>query len=179
MVANDQWRGLELWWLDQVVLSPRSAFVALKRQHEYSTGSWLLRVMAKLGDELMARGKGSGNAVKSESDKSWTNFVTVSLAGVVWADIEHALGDPDTVFDGLADLLVRGYRVGLSFNQGNDAFICSLTCRNDADPNNGCTLTSFADTWFRALQTTLYKHYYVSAQVWPKDGAKGQTATFG
>lgn len=101
------------------------------------------------------------------------------MTGVLWKDVEHELGDVDTLVGAVGALCGSGYRVGVSYNPGSDAFIVSVTCRIDDHPNSGKTFTAFAETWYQALQVALYKHYFVAREVWPSPDAPKKAVGFG
>lgn len=127
----------------------------------------------------MARGQGKQSGGGSAKSGQWTQFVDISLAGVTEKDIELAFGDGDTLADALSGLLSSGYRLGISYDSGRDCFIASLTCKADGSPNEGCTVTSFAASWYQALMVTCYKHFKVAGEVWPKARNQAGGPSFG
>jgi hypothetical protein len=122
--------------------------------------------------EMMARGKGNVTQKSSDTATQWTKFVDIPLVEAEWADIIKAYGNPDAIVDAISDLLESGYRVGLSHNRQNDAFIVSVTCKVEGDPNEGCTYNAFAETWFEACQIAVYKHFIKSKKVWSSVAGK-------
>lgn len=127
----------------------------------------------------MARGKQSESKSPSNNRFQPTQFVDIPIVESDFADAQKVYGSSDILVDAVTDLLDSGYRVGLSHNAQNDAFICSVTCREDNDPNNGYTFNAFSETWFEALQLAIYKHYVKSKKLWPIGGSKGMGPRFG
>lgn len=127
----------------------------------------------------MARGKAQNVPKTSTRQFQPTDFVEIPVAAEAWGDIQKVYGNPDVLVDAVSDLLEAGYRVGLSHNGANDAFICSVTCRDTDDPNNGKTFNAFAETWYEALQTAMYKHYVVSQKKWLGDAQRAARPKFG
>lgn len=179
MGNNEQWQALEEFWRREFTVDGRGAFRALRMQHEYSRGSWMVRTLNGWMESIMARGRGKENSASKSDGKQWTRFVNIPLAGVLWADIESEFGDADQCFDSVSALLGSGYRLGLSFNTENDAFICSVTCRDGDNPNSGCTFTAFAGTWWAALQTALFKHYNIAHEDWNAVAQEKAGSSFG
>lgn len=132
-----------------------------------------------MGEMLMARGKGQGNGGSGNGQAGWTKFVDIPLAGYAPEQVFGAFDDEDSFNEGVTQLLAAGYRVGLSFNAANDAFVCSVTCKADSDPNAGCTFTAFAGSWRDAIAVALFKHYNVAGGVWVQAGAGKAGAAFG
>lgn len=126
----------------------------------------------------MARGKGS-TTENTGGAQGWTTFVDIPIAGVSPSDLDDRYGSWDDFDSDLSALLSSGYRVGVSYNSGNSAFIVSVTCRDDSSPNVGCTFTSFAGEWWTAIKVALYKHYVVTEGDWKKGGKANTTGHFG
>lgn len=101
-----------------------------------------------------------------ENGKQWTRFIDIPLGGYSGADLGDRYPDWDTFDADLVALLSGGYRVAVSYNEANHSFIASVTCRATGDPNNGCTFTSFAGDWTKALQVACFKHFVVAKGVW-------------
>lgn len=97
---------------------------------------------------------------------NWTRFVDIPLAGYTIGDIDDRYGTWDVFSADLSVLFRSGYRVGLSYNEGNHAFVASVTCRASGDPNEGCTFTAFAGSWEKALQVAAFKHFVIADGVW-------------
>lgn len=126
----------------------------------------------------MSRGK-QAQGSKGGSDSQWTTFVDIPLVGVTAKEIDDRYGSWDDFDSDLASLLASGYRVGVSYNTGNTAFIVSVTCRDDSSVNAGCTFTAFAGDWYTALRVALFKHYVVAQENWRGAGSERTNAHFG
>lgn len=127
----------------------------------------------------MARGKKNETVPAANNRFTNTEFVDIPIVEADWPEILRTYGSADILSDAVADLLEAGYRVGLSFNQQNDAFICAITCRDTESPNNGKTFNSFAETWFEALQIGVYKHYVKARKNWTSAESKAARPKFG
>lgn len=127
----------------------------------------------------MARGKKDAAATNSNRTFQQTQFVDIPVVEQDWQEVQKVYGSPDAIVDSITDLLDAGYRVGLSFNSNNDAFICSITCRNPDSENNGYTFNAFAETWLEAMQLAAYKHFIKSGQKWLSQGGKASRPKFG
>ena len=114
----------------------------------------------------MTRGK-KGDVQPSKEKATWnTTFVDISLTGVGEEAIFGAFDTVEGVYDHATKLLEDGYRLGFSYNPTNDAFICSVTCKDAESVNFGKTFTAFASSWYDALVVALFKHYVVASQNW-------------
>lgn len=142
-------------------------------------GHQTIRLLNNCMELIMARGKNANNQPPANNRFGQTEFVDIPVVEQDWTDVQKVYGSSDILVDAVTDLLNSGYRVGLSFNGNNDAFICSVTCRQDGDVNNGLTFNAFAETWFEALQLAVYKHYVKSRKIWRKPGEKPNRPKFG
>lgn len=179
MVNAGQWRELERYWQGEADVNPLDTLKAFHFQHQYDVSSWSVKLVNYTLGCIMARGKGNTSASDADKKAGWTQFVDIPMTGVTWKDVEHELGDSDTVANAVSSLCQSGYRVGVSYNTGNDAFIVSVTCRNDDSPNSGKTFTAFAGTWWEALQVAVFKHYFVAREIWPAPTERKLTSSFG
>lgn len=126
----------------------------------------------------MARGKGNTKTA-TPSTNQWTQFVDIPLTEDDFDEIGKAFPDFEQVDASVSDLLEAGYRVSLSYNAGNDAFIASVTCKNESDDNNGKTFNAFAGSWVEALQCALYKHFIKARKNWGAADVKTNRPRFG
>lgn len=127
----------------------------------------------------MARGKNAKSDNSTGRAFTPTQFIDIPIVESDWPEIQKVYGSADALVDAITDMLEVGYRVGLTFNAQNDAFICAITCRDTESPNNGYTFNSFAETWFEALQIGAYKHYVKSSKNWLSQGGKANRPKFG
>lgn len=112
---------------------------------------------------------------KSTSKNNQYSFVNVSLSQAdkdaveAWA-LEN---EPDfpIVID---DLLYGNYKLSLSWDDYNDCYTASLTCRSETDVNTGLILTGRSSTAFQALAVVLYKHVvYFDSGEWERENRDG------
>lgn len=112
----------------------------------------------------MARGKAQQTDNKNGS--TMPRFVDIVLTA---DDREDFLGwelSVEELIRALETLPFDGYRVGLAWSGEQQSYTASLTCRNEASPNNGMCVTSFAKTSWTALKLMLYKHQVMTKGVW-------------
>ena len=179
MVDADLYQQAIEYYSNMAVEDPaRWTFEAWRDQQTWK-GRALLVPFNLWGGAAMARGKANGNS-KVEKSTQWnTKFVDISLAGRTMEDIEKAFPSYESIFDVATAMLEDGYRFGLSYNRQNDSFICSVTSKDEASANFGCTFTAFAGDWYTALQVALYKHKIVAGEVWGAAGEAKDRAAFG
>jgi hypothetical protein len=158
---------------------PYDWFYSMVIHDRHRVSYWVLRQLNMWGKEAMARGTAKKPAAKKPAGAAWTTFVEISLADYKLEQIEQAFGDPEKVFEAVESMARDGYRISLSYNEQNDAIIASVTCKDDASPNAGCTYTSFAGDWLSALRVAAFKHYVVAAQVWVGDDGTVTRPLFG
>lgn len=158
---------------------PKKCFYHLWHDGYTWSGRALLVPLNIIGGLVMVRGKAS-NPQPEKVKATWnTTFVDISMAGHSLDDVSAAFPTVENVYETVAGLLENGYRLGFSYNPQNDAFICSVTCKSEGNPNMGKTFTAFAGTWFEAVQVALYKHYVVSETIWGTGGQGEGKARFG
>lgn len=177
--TNVEWQ--EFWdavWRD-ARLNSRSEFRSLVSQFPTWKGRQILAILNFCMEDIMARGKSNAEQTQANNRFQQTDFIDIPIVEADWQDIQKMYGSADVLVDAVSDVLEAGYRVGLSFNAQNDAFICSLTCRDSKSPNNGKTFNSFAETWFEALQICMYKHYVKAKKNWVSSDAKSTRPRFG
>lgn len=113
------------------------------------------------GLQIMA-GKPKKNVVSGE----WGGFATIQLS------LEHKemFGawdlEDDDIWVLATSLIMSGYKLTLSYNDANQSYSASLTCRDKASVNAGLTLSGYASTWYQALRVVLFKHEVVANGDW-------------
>lgn len=177
--SNEEWE--EFWDIERarVEAEPAQWFRSWVKFFPTWKGRETLRLLNRSMFLIMARGKGNAQATPNNSSFDRSKFLDINLVEADWPEIIRTYGNPDILVDAVSDLLEAGYRVGLSHNPQNDAFICSVTCRDTESPNNGYTFNSFAETWFEALQAGMYKHYVKTGKNWLSSEAKKTRPKFG
>lgn len=158
---------------------PRQYF--FEAHHDCYTwkGRALLVPLNIWGGNAMARSKKNGSPGEGTKSTWNTTFVDIPLTGVSEEELYAYFTSTELVYDQAAELLESGYRLGFSYNAQNDAFICSVTCKDETSPNANKTFTAFAGTWFDALMVALYKHRVVAGGVWSKGSSDMTRPKFG
>lgn len=142
-------------------------------------GRALLEPLNIFGGVIVVRPTGK-KSTKEKAKPAWnTTFVDIPLHDVSEDDIFGQFKSTEAVYEVVAELLESGYRLGFTYNPQNDAFICSVTCKDENSPNANQTFTAFAGTWFESLLVALYKHHAVAAGVWAKGASKVAKSRFG
>lgn len=117
---------------------------------------------AKAERKAAARAKrGQGGAADS-----WRGFVNVELSAADKADLREQPGGFDAAWVYLMDRVLEGYRLGLSFDHGNSAWVASLTCKRASDSNVGLCLTARGGRVEGALLALWYKDDVLLARNW-------------
>lgn len=177
--SAEQWQQ---HWVDEMVYfraNPRDTVKSFSWAYPRWKAAPLIEMLNLYleGDEV-ARGTKKPNPAPARGNQ-WTEFVDIPLSEDDFDEIGKAFPDFDAVNEAVTELVEKGYRVSLSFNQGNDAFIASVTCKDTESPNNGKTFNAFAGSWLEALQCALYKHYVKTGRVWGGSGEKPARPRFG
>lgn len=179
MFNKDEWDEFIRWHKEKIDSDPVGWLAYFARHYHLKESAWCLRLVNDCGGVMMARGKGGKSSTAPAGKSGWTDFVEISLAGHDEETILRYLSDADEFADAVAALCEAQYRVAVSYNAQNDAFIASLTCRDESSPNTGATVTAFAGTWVDALRVVLYKHYEVARGNWRSASSKSTRPRFG
>lgn len=155
----DTWAVLDAFFGMDVLYGLAAGRYTLDRT---TTAETLTRILALRGATMA---KTQGKTAES-GDSQWTRFVDIPFVGYTKEDVNDRYGSWDDFHSDLAALLSSGYRVGVSYSEKQSAFIVSVTCRDAASPNHGCTFSSFARDWLTALQVALFKHFVIVSEVW-------------
>lgn len=187
MVASDgsradfdvQWREYIMWLKEKGIGDPRSALSDMIFSHRWRSTRWVIDIVNQYMEVMVARGKKPVTQGKGSNNGYNTAFVDVSLGGATISDVAAGFGGSDKLASAIQAFCWDGYRVGLSYNAANDAFIASATCRDETSPNYNCTMTAFAGDWVTALQVLLYKHHVVASGNWKAAGGEKPKNTIG
>jgi len=141
--------------------------------------AWFLRLLAEAGEVEMARGlAGKPSATKKAPSKDiW--FVNVAVSVEQAPDIELEYNAWENIEKDWLHVLHGGYRTGFNYDASKDAIICSLTCRDDGNPNYNGVLNAFASDWQTALKVVLFKHFHVLDESWTQETGAVTRAAFG
>lgn len=179
MISNDFYQQAIDYYSKLAVDNPARYFYEAWHDCYTWKGRALLDPLNILGGFIMARPATKKNQ-ETRVKSTWnTTFVDIPLNGVEEDDIFGQFKSTEEVYDALTELLESGYRVGFTYNAQNDAFICSVTCKDEASPNANQTFTAFAGAWFESLLVALYKHRVVAAGIWAKGASKVTKTRFG
>lgn len=114
-----------------------------------------------------AEKNGNGRvAGKAPTDPQFTTFVNFTLSPDVKEDMLEKFPTQEKVFQAMELLLMSNYRISFSYVFAQDHVVCALTCRNEESANNGKTMTSFSDTWVKAIMSAAYKHFFALDEDW-------------
>ncbi len=69
-----------------------------------------------------------------------------------------------SLFDAISTVLTDGYKLGLTYNVGNESFIASLTGRQEGEVNYEMTISGFAMRWDDAVRSVLFKHFIIAGE---------------
>lgn len=171
---SDEWSDFVEFHSNLASQYPGKWFCYVVRQYRWYHRYWLLAILNHMLEVNMARGKKQPEARGRSDNKNWTTFVEISLAGYTEQELDDAYRSPEELYDKLAVMLEAGYRVAVSYNAQNDAFIASVSCRDDSSVNAGCTFTALAGDWVSALRMAVFKHFDVAKEEW---GAQNPAAS--
>lgn len=98
-------------------------------------------------------------------------FVRCELSSEERADVSRFIkasaDDLDTL---VVEILQANYKIGFSFSEHNDSFICSVTGRPEDCTNASKCFTSHAKDYSTALWVALYKYHVIwKGGVWEED----------
>lgn len=84
-------------------------------------------------------------------------------------------------YDFIVEVLLKdeGYKLSLSWDSYNEAFLASITPRDEKNINFGWVLTAFAGSWENALDVLLFKHIRLYQKDWPKQPRAKEFSDFG
>lgn len=177
--SAEQWQEFWEHMYREALEDPRDALKWFIYMFPSWRGHQSIRYVNYCIEGIMARGKNASKTDSTARSFQPTQFVDIPVVESDWPEIIKVYGTSDALVDAVSDILEAGYRVGLTFNTQNDAFICAVTCRDPESPNNGKTFNSFAETWFEALQIGMYKHYVKSKKNWSGAENKSSRPKFG
>lgn len=68
-----------------------------------------------------------------------------------------------------SQLIADGYKIGITWDDGNACFIASITGKVEGTPNFNCCITARSNDWLEALELLMFKHFVVcAAGTWSK-----------
>lgn len=57
----------------------------------------------------------------------------------------------------LGDFMSRGWKTSITWDNGNDCYIVSSTCKDDRNVNHNLCITSRSTNWYEAMLLNVYK----------------------
>lgn len=177
---DQEWDELMVFERGQIEARPEHWFYMVRYLYKWQYKQWFLSLLTYFGDVEMARGKTKTEQTKlPQSAGQFTQFVNYTLPETHGDALAAYMGKADKVYADWTSLLRAGYRVGFSYDSRTDAIICSLTARDEGDPNFGKTMTSFAGDWYTALAVAMYKHYTALNEDWTSVSSPTHRPAFG
>jgi len=68
----------------------------------------------------------------------------------------------DMVALDIATFISNGHKIGITWDDKHTCWIVSATCKDDANVNVDCCVTSRSDEWYEALAMCVYKNDVVA-----------------
>lgn len=91
-----------------------------------------------------------------------TTFVRCELSSDEKKDVPRFMGAMSDELDTLViEVLQSGHKIGFSFSEHNDSFVCSVTGKPDDCINASMCFTSHAKDYTTALWVALYKFHMI------------------
>lgn len=177
--TQDEWADYWAYLDDELRLDAPRLFRSLLWFDRFHNWYGILRLLNKLGDGAMVRGKQQAKKPAARGAKQWTEWADIPVPPEDWPVIQAKYAGNDELSLAFSNLVSDGYRVSFSLNQQNDTVSCSITCRDDDAPNAGMTLNAFADSWWTALMVACYKHFDLAAGDWRGHAAADDRPKFG
>lgn len=174
-----QWKEYIGYLRERAELDPRETLSNLIFHHRWRVTRWTLDIADYCMENMMARGKNTQTKAKENGNAYNTRFLDIPLGKHTQSEIVSQFGGSDILADTVQSMCEDGYRIGLSYNAANDAIIASITCRNEASVNAGCTFTAFAGDWVTALQVLCYKHIVIAEGNWVNAGKAKENGGIG
>lgn len=123
-------------------------------------------VMRDLESDL---GQILGDCMASRKDKSdfvFKGFVNVNLSVETKAAFRKWDLEEVEKYNLTSGAIVLGYKFSQSYDNHNNAFTASMTCKDAKSPNFGLTLTARAGDLYTAELLLLFKHIIILEQNW-------------
>lgn len=109
-------------------------------------------------------GHQSGRASKPRA--KFMGYVNYSPSEGDKRELREFLQDGQRPSDDLADILLNGYRLNVSWDSYNSSFSASLYCTDVESPNAGWTLSQRAGNVDAALERVIFVHVHVLHGDW-------------
>lgn len=107
------------------------------------------------------------DAAKARAEQDgWKGFVNVDLTDAQKAVVKSMRADIQKCWTVVFDLVEGEYKLSLSLDAKNNAYVFSMTARRVKDVNHGLTLTSRGGTVEGAVASFVYKHSVVLEGDW-------------
>lgn len=104
-----------------------------------------------------------------KGDIAWVNY---TLSEAELASLEGYKLTVAQMFTSASELVQRGYRFTATYDFVSNCYMVTVLCFNKNDANYGLGLSSRSDDMVDAWLITLYKHYELFAENWPKSNKR-------
>lgn len=136
----------EFWWVSEF---NKTIYPARK-------GRALLRLIGE-NDLMPTANRFNRNAFQQ------VEFVTINLDTAAEKAFRiYAKDNLDKLVPMIAEFMAEPHKLGLSWDDSNNCFIASATCKNEKSENHNQCITARSDDWSEALLLLLFKHYVVA-----------------
>ena len=116
---------------------------------------------------IMATKRKSGNK-SNGSMGEWHGIVRVPFTAEDKEGFDKWMSTVD-VADMIQELVSGDYKLTLSYDNRNDAYLCSISCYDASSPNYKHTMISRAASTLTVLHLAIYKHFVVANGEWHSD----------
>lgn len=112
-------------------------------------------------------------AGKRASEDGWKGFVNVDLTADQKTAVKALALDASAVWAVIFDLVDGGYKLTITYDRANGAYVVSMTAKAAQDVNAGLTLTARGGSVQGACASFVYKHSVVLEGDWTSVGVAG------
>lgn len=94
-----------------------------------------------------------------------TNFVNLKITGKHKDGFNEWMSrkDPEIQLD-VATFMSNGHKTSITWDDNNNVWIVSATCKEESSPNVNCCLTSRSSEWWEAMCMNVYKNDVICAK---------------
>lgn len=99
---------------------------------------------------------------------AWRGFVNYSLTAGDKEALKSGVVEYADAWDGVLDLVMRGYKASITYDDKNSSWVFSMTCQTTEEVNAGLTLSGRGGTLDGAVCSLWYRHENVMGGDWTK-----------
>jgi len=114
--------------------------------------------------ELLGMPRANGKKVLT----AWRGFKDFRLTAEQLEGFAAFDCEDDDLMDLIQTTLAEGYKLTLTYNGQSDTYNCAITCNAEKHPNEGFTMSAFAQTAYVAMKLLMYKHAVLLEGDWDK-----------